>query len=241
MLRTMQLARYEAANRGHFGLALETYTHFTSPIRRYPDLVVHRELRRARQRTSRPDNVAEQTEALAAVARRCSERERRAMEAERELVQWKKARFMAQKIGDEFEGVVTGVAPFGLFVELLEHFVEGLVHVATLADDDYRFAEDCLQLRGAHTGKVYQLGDRLRVQVVRVDLDRRQIELGLVEVLEQVRRAGRSGARVRNRLRGKAAAAASARRGRDKGAARRPKRSGVHATGRVRTRSRRRR
>ena len=241
MLRTMQLARYEAANRGHFGLALETYTHFTSPIRRYPDLVVHRELRRARQGPSRRDDVAERTEALAAVARRCSERERRAMEAERELVQWKKARFMAQKIGDEFEGVVTGVAPFGLFVELLEHFVEGLVHVATLADDDYRFAEDRLQLRGAHTGKVYQLGDRLRVQVARVDLDRRQIELGLVEVLEQVRRAGRSTARVRSRPRGKTAAAASARGGREKSATRRPKRTPVHATGRGRGRSRRRR
>jgi ribonuclease R len=240
MLRTMQLARYDAGNRGHFGLALDTYTHFTSPIRRYPDLVVHRELRRARQRRPVRGDVAEQTDALADIARRSSERERRAMDAERELVQWKKARFMAQKIGDEFDGVVTGVAPFGLFVELVEHFVEGLVHVATLADDDYRFAEGSLQLRGSRTGKVYQLGDRVRVQVVRVDLERRQIELGLVEVLEQVRRAGRD-VRIRSRSRAKTGAAASGRGRSEKGAGQRAKSPVVRGAGRVRSRRRRRR
>jgi ribonuclease R len=187
MLRTMQLARYEAVNRGHFGLALETYTHFTSPIRRYPDLVVHRLLRQARHGRldgPRPDGEFER---LADVASRASERERRAMEAERELVQWKKARFMAGKIGDEFDGVVTGVTSFGLFVELAEHFVEGLVHVSTLADDVYRFVETDLQLRGEYTRRVFRMGDRVRVQVAAVDPERRQIELALVEVLEHIR------------------------------------------------------
>lgn len=216
MLRTMQLARYEAANRGHFGLALETYTHFTSPIRRYPDLIVHRTLRMARRgelRGTRRDDVAE---ALPDVARQSSERERRAMEAERELVQWKKARFMADKVGDEFDGVVTGVAAFGLFVELAEHFVEGMVHVSTLADDYYRFIEAGHQLRGENSRKVYRLGDRVRVQILRVDLERRHIELGLVEVLEHVRRERRGGTPVRSKVRTKreAAAAAGGRRGR---------------------------
>ncbi len=187
LLRTMQQARYEAVNRGHFGLALDTYTHFTSPIRRYPDLVVHRLLRAARQGRHLGPRPAGDAEALADVARHASDRERRAMEAERELVQWKKARFMADKIGEEFDGVVTGVAAFGLFVELAEHFVEGLVHVTTLADDVYRFAETDLQLRGEYTRRVFRMGDRVRVQLARVDADRRQIDLALVDVLEHIR------------------------------------------------------
>jgi ribonuclease R len=235
MLRTMQLAKYEAENRGHFGLALETYTHFTSPIRRYPDLVVHRllrEARRGRLEGPRPDGEADR---LADVARQSSDRERRAMEAERELVQWKKARFMADKIGEEFDGVVTGVAAFGLFVELAEHFVEGLVHVSTLADDVYRFAETDLQLRGEYTRRVFRMGDRVRVQVARVDPERRQIELALVDVLEHVRvqrvappkRASGKGKPTRT----KAGAKAGAKSGR-------PTRP-VRGSGRVRSRRRR--
>jgi ribonuclease R len=186
MLRTMQLARYEAVNRGHFGLALETYTHFTSPIRRYPDLVVHRVLRRVRA-GELPDAAREALEAtMPDIARQASDRERRATEAERELVQWKKARFMADKVGEAFDGVVTGVTAFGLFVELAEHFVEGLVHVATLADDYYRFDDRVHELRGETTRRAFRLGDRVRVLVARVDLDRRQIELGLVDVIERV-------------------------------------------------------
>jgi ribonuclease R len=188
MLRTMQLARYEDANLGHFGLALDTYTHFTSPIRRYPDLVLHRLLREARRGPMSAQRREALEDRLPDVARQSSDRERRAMEAERELVQWKKARFMTGKVGDDFDGVVTGVTAFGLFVELAEHFVEGLVHVSTLADDDYRYDETRHALRGADTGKTFRLGDRLRVQVLRVDMDRRQIELGVVEVLEAVRR-----------------------------------------------------
>jgi ribonuclease R len=190
LLRTMQKARYDPANLGHFGLAAEAYTHFTSPIRRYPDLVVHRTLREWRRGMSE-ERRAELVEDLPDVARHTSERERRANEAERELVQWKKVRFMADKVGDEFDGYITGVSAFGLFIELVEHFVEGMVHVSTMADDYYRFVERAHVLRGEKSGRVYRLGDRVRVQVIRVDLERRQIDLGLTEILTAVRASGR--------------------------------------------------
>jgi ribonuclease R len=187
MLRTMQKARYAPQNLGHFGLAADSYTHFTSPIRRYPDLVVHRSLREVRQTELDEERVDELSEDLPEVARHCSDMERRADEAERELLQWKKVRFMSDKVGDEFDGYITGVAAFGLFVQLTEHYVEGLVHVSSMADDYYRFLEKSHSMRGENTQKVYQLGDHVRVQVVRVDMDRRQIDLGLVEILETVR------------------------------------------------------
>jgi ribonuclease R len=121
------------------------------------------------------------------VARHTSERERRADDAERELVQWKKVRFMADKVGDEFEGYVTGVSAFGLYIELIEHFVEGMVHVSTMADDYYRFIEKSHVLKGENAGRVYRLGDRVKVQVIKVDMERRQVDLGLSEILERVR------------------------------------------------------
>ncbi len=201
MLRTMQKARYDASNLGHFGLAAKSYTHFTSPIRRYPDLVVHRTLRESREgmAVARRDELIEE---LPETARQTSERERRADEAERELVQWKKVRFMADKVGDAFEGYITGVSAFGLFIELIEHFVEGLVHISTMADDYYRFVERAHILRGENTGKVYRLGDKVTVQVVRVDMERRQIDLGLVDILESVRRS-EQGRGPRSRVRPK--------------------------------------
>ncbi|HTM04813.1 MAG TPA: ribonuclease R [Vicinamibacterales bacterium] len=188
MLRTMQKARYDAVSLGHFGLAAEHYTHFTSPIRRYPDLVVHRMLRESRQGEIGAARREELDEELPEIARHTSEMERRADEAERELVQWKKVRFMADKIGDEYDGYVTGVASFGLFIELIEHYVEGLVHISSMADDYYRFVEQQHVLHGENTGKVYRLGDKVLVQVVRVDMERRQVDLGLVEILEAVRK-----------------------------------------------------
>jgi len=194
MLRTMQKARYDATSLGHFGLAAEHYTHFTSPIRRYPDLVVHRTLRESR-RGQMTDAWREELQGeLPETAQHTSDMERRADDAERELLRWKKVRFMADKVGDEYEGYITGVAPFGLFIELIEHFVEGLVHISSMADDYYRFVEQQHVLSGENTKKIYRLGDKVRVQVVRVDMERRQVELGLVEILDTVRREeGRRG------------------------------------------------
>jgi len=203
MLRTMQKARYDAVSLGHFGLAAQHYTHFTSPIRRYPDLVVHRMLRESRQGPMTDARREELDEELPEVAKHTSERERRADDAERELLQWKKVRFMADKVGDEYEGYITGVAPFGLFIELIEHYVEGLVHVSSMADDYYRFVEQQHVMLGENSKKVYRLGDKVRVQVVRVDMERRQVELGLVEILDTVRRDERRRGAPRSKLRSK--------------------------------------
>jgi ribonuclease R len=184
LLRTMKLARYHEENLGHFGLATEMYAHFTSPIRRYPDLVVHRALRALRQgrmnefTTHLPADLSEMGEHL-------SDMERRATEAERELVEWKKVRFMADKLGEVYQGYVTGVQAFGLFVELEEIYVQGLVHVSSMTDDYYRFDERAHVLKGENTRKVYRLGDEVEVQVVRVDLEQRKIDFALVDVLRR--------------------------------------------------------
>jgi ribonuclease R len=189
LLRTMKLARYHEENLGHFGLATHMYAHFTSPIRRYPDLVVHRALRALRQGKD-AEREAWLREKLPEMGLHLSERERRATEAERELVEWKKVRFMAGKVGEAFSGYVTGVQAFGLFVELEEVYVQGLVHVSSMTDDYYRFLEKAHLLKGENTGTVYRLGDRVEVQVVRADLDRRQVDFALVDVLERARGAG---------------------------------------------------
>jgi ribonuclease R len=215
MLRTMQKARYDAASLGHFGLAAEHYAHFTSPIRRYPDLIVHRTLRLSRHGGPFDSRGAlaqggltaarreELEDELPETAKHSSEMERRADEAERELLQWKKVRFMADKVGDEYEAYITGVAHYGLFVELIEHYVEGMVHVSSMADDYYRFVEQQHVLRGENTKKVYRLGDKINVQVVRVDMERRQIDLGIVEILEAVRRDERPRGAIRSKTKPK--------------------------------------
>ena len=158
---------------------------------------------------------AELTEDLPEIARHTSERERRAADAERELVQWKKVRFMADKVGDEFSGYVTGVSAFGLYIELVEHFVEGMVHVSTMADDYYKFVERAHILRGEKNGRTYRLGDRVSVQVIRVDLERRQIDLGLSEILDSVRRTPSRGRSSRPRPTGKKPARGATPRRRD--------------------------
>ncbi|MCE2540175.1 MAG: ribonuclease R [Acidobacteria bacterium] len=189
MLRTMRLARYEPQNRGHFGLAAASYTHFTSPIRRYPDLIVHRALRASRRSMQSAERKRRWSEDLPAIARRTSELERRAEDAERELVHWQMVRFMADKVGEEFNGYVVGVTAFGLFVELVEQFVEGLVHVSSMADDYYRYVERHHLWQGESTGKVYRLGDRVRVQLVRVDTGHRRLDLALTDILDATRRS----------------------------------------------------
>jgi len=203
MLRTMQKARYDAVSLGHFGLAADNYTHFTSPIRRYPDLVVHRMLRESRRGPMTDARREELQDDLPEIAKHTSDMERRADDAERELLQWKKVRFMADKVGDEYEGYITGVAPFGLFIELIEHFVEGLVHISSMADDYYRYVEQQHVLLGENTKKVYRLGDKVRVQVVRVDMERRQVELGLVDILDVVRRDETRRGALRSKVRPK--------------------------------------
>ena len=200
MLRTMQKARYSPENSGHFGLAAPSYTHFTSPIRRYPDLVVHRALRAARHKALSEEQMEAAREDLPEVARHTSEMERRADDAERELLQWKKVKFMADKVGEEFEGYVTGVAAFGLFVELVEHFVEGMVHISTMADDYYRFLDTAHLLRGENSQRSYRLGDKVAVRVLRVNMDARQIDLGLVDVLERVREGERGSRRSKAQI-----------------------------------------
>ena len=177
MLRSLQQACYRERNVGHFALALPCYTHFTSPIRRYPDLIVHRILRAvmesgsaerhaSRPSTALPDpiNAAE----VAAIAAESSEAERRADDAERELIEWKQARFMRDRLGDEFDALITSVGKFGFFVELIELFIEGIVPIETLTDQRYRFREQERQWVGERTGRRFRIGDRLRVQLDRV-------------------------------------------------------------------------
>ena len=160
----MQQARYAAEPLGHFGLATDCYTHFTSPIRRYPDLVVHRILGGDRVP---PD--------LVAIAEESSRRERVAMEAEREIVQLKKIQFMQDKVGGVYDGFVSGVVPFGFFVELRDVFVEGLVHVTAL-DDFYEHVEAQHLLRGRRTRQTYRVGDPVTVRVAGVSVERRAID-----------------------------------------------------------------
>ncbi len=204
MLRSMQRARYSAQNRGHFGLAMKTYTHFTSPIRRYPDLIVHRLLReileqgrngeeewqqvdlgskQALRQVSWPvlgeERASELRTALDVIADHSSERERAADAAENELMDWRKAEFMFERIGDTFDGVITSVKDFGFYVELNEFFIEGLVHISTLIDDLYEYDERKQMLAGTRGNKKYRLGDWVRVAVDRVDRVRHLIDFSV--------------------------------------------------------------
>jgi len=182
LLRSMKQARYSAENRGHFGLAAPFYTHFTSPIRRYPDLVVHRLLREIQEgKGLSPKRSDLWRERLPKIALHTSERERVAMEAEREVVQRRKVKFMAEKVGEEFGGFITGAAAYGFFVELESLFVEGLVHVTSLSDDYYLYREDLHALIGEHNRRSFRIGDPVRVRVERVSVDDWTIDFSLVE------------------------------------------------------------
>ncbi|HET6266653.1 MAG TPA: ribonuclease R [Acidobacteriota bacterium] len=177
MLRSMARARYDRENSGHFGLALESYTHFTSPIRRYPDLMVHRALKALLSKRKVEVSRIEKTAGLIPeIAEHCSFTERRADDAEREYIQLKKVEFMHDKLGEVYEGYITGVASFGMFVELKEFFVEGLIPLKYMDDDHYVFHDKRHFFKGRKKGKVYRLGDEVKVQVVKVDRDRREID-----------------------------------------------------------------
>ena len=180
LLRTMKQARYSAENVGHFGLAADTYTHFTSPIRRYPDLIVHRILKAdMRGKLKNAAYTAHLAETLPEAAAHCSVRERTAMEAERDVITMLKLEYMKDKLGEVYDGIVTGVTQFGLFVQLRELFVEGLVHVSTLTDDYYHYVEKLHCLRGERRKCVYRIGDAIRVRVDRVDTVRKRIDFSL--------------------------------------------------------------
>ncbi len=183
LLRSMKWAKYSAKNSGHFGLASDGYTHFTSPIRRYPDLMVHRFLKKvlSGEEMKLPEEV------LASKAAHLSSRERVAMEAEREILDRYRVRFMKDKIGEELEGVISGVTAFGFFVELKDIFVEGLVRVTSLHDDYYHYHEKKYCLVGERTHKTFRIGDEVRVRVDRVDVERRHIDFGMIKKTDRVR------------------------------------------------------
>lgn len=185
LLRSLPQAYYSVNNLGHFGLAADNYCHFTSPIRRYPDLAVHRILKKqlsARQASRLRDAVS-----LQEIAQTSSLAERRAMEAERDIINLKKCQFIEDKVGEKFRGMVTSVHAFGFFVELQDIYVEGLVHVSSLADDFYQYEEERHRLIGVNRRREFGIGTLVEVRVHKVDLERREIDFRLVEEQNQER------------------------------------------------------
>jgi len=204
MLRSLNQAVYSPDNKGHFGLALNEYAHFTSPIRRYPDLLVHRAIRHVLS-SGNADNFHYSIAEMHSQGEHCSLTERRADEATRDVVDWLKCEYMMDKVGEEFEGIVTSALSFGLFVELDDIYVEGLVHITSLRNDYYHFDANKHTLTGEHTRQSYRLGDKVRVKVVRVDLDEKKIDF------EMLSNGGNEGASKRKRRDSKKSATKSAR------------------------------
>jgi ribonuclease R len=219
MLRSLRQARYSEKNEGHFALAAPCYTHFTSPIRRYPDLIVHRiakavlragesgqgeppETRPTRRRTGHESHRSETAAwrsaaplsevSLAGIAFESSQAERRADDAERELMDWKKVKFMQDRVGDDFDAMILSVTKYGCFVELDSLFVEGLVPIVSLEGDHYTYRENTRQIIGEHSGRRYSMGDRVRVVLDRVDQVQRRLQFSILQdaSLDRPRRPG---------------------------------------------------
>ncbi|MCY4426324.1 MAG: ribonuclease R [Halieaceae bacterium] len=213
LLRSLSQAQYQAQNEGHFGLNYEAYTHFTSPIRRYPDLLVHRGIRRVLRSGQASEHVLRRGASslprkrvfpygvaeMAVFGEHCSMTERRADEATREVDAWLKCEYLRDRVGEEFAGVVAAVTNFGLFVELSALYIDGLVHISALPTDYYHFDAARQRLKGEHSGRGYRLGDAVRVLVARVDLDDRKIDLELVDTQPRRRDGNRGGRRKRRR------------------------------------------
>ena len=200
LLRSLAQAAYTPRNIGHFGLALESYAHFTSPIRRYPDLLVHRAIKHVLHGHSL-ERFDYDADTMVSLGAHTSMTERRADEATRDAIGWLKCEFMLDRIGEQFDGTIMGVTSFGVFVTLDEIHVEGLIHVSALGSDYFHFDPGGHRLMGERSGAVFRLADRVRVRVQRVDLDERKIDLELADSGKRsgLRRAGRRGRRSRTR------------------------------------------
>lgn len=184
MLRSLSQAVYSPDNKGHFGLAYEAYAHFTSPIRRYPDLLVHRAIRHLLGK-KKVEHFRYGVEDMLVLGEHCSMTERRADEATRDALDWLKCEYMLDKVGEEFDGIISSVTSFGIFVELQSIYVEGLVHITSLHSDYYHFDPAKHRLLGERTSRIYRLADKVRVKVVRVDLDERKLDFELADAGEK--------------------------------------------------------
>jgi ribonuclease R len=184
VLRSLARALYSPEPRGHYALATDAYLHFTSPIRRYPDLVAHRMLRRlaANGRAVEDEERAKVEADLGTLGLACSAREQEAEKAERTAVQWKTALYLRERVGEVFSGRISGVVAFGFFVELEEVFADGMVHISDLLDDYYEFDEQRHRLVGERTKRVWRLGDTVKVRLVKVDMDSFQVRVTPVGV-----------------------------------------------------------
>ena len=179
-LRAMRRAIYDPESKGHYALSSLHYTHFTSPIRRYPDLLIHRQLKLALGLSDRSSDSGMELDArLQAIAEHCSDTERRAERSERTLMQWKLVRFLAHRIGERFQGRITGVQPFGLFVQLDDYYVDGLVPVRSLSDDYYVFEPTRHLLEGRRRKRTFRLADPVEVVLTGVDTRHRSLDLRL--------------------------------------------------------------